>query len=210
MYKEKLQPKEFKALFLIRNALVYGQEFPSFRAINEHLGFKSPRSAYVLVDRLIKKGYIEKTPGGNFKLLKDIDEKVQTERTVEIPLVGIAPCGLPLLAEENIEEMVSISQRLARPGARYFILRAVGDSMNQVGIQDGDMVLVRQQPVANEWEKIIALINDSATIKEFHRKDGKIILMPRSSSPIHQPIIVPEEGFIIQGVVIDTIPNPFK
>ena len=210
MHTEKLQPKEFKALFLIRNALVYRQKFPSFRALNEHLGFKSPRSAYLLVDRLIKKGYLGKTPGGNFKLLKDIDEKVQTERTVEIPLVGTAPCGLPLLAEENIEEMVPISQRLARPGARYFLLHAVGNSMDQVGIQDGDLVLVREQPVANEGERIIALINDSATIKEFHRKGGKIVLMPRSSSPIHQPIIVPEKDFIIQGVVIDTIPNPFS
>lgn len=210
MYKEKLQPKEFKALFFIRNVLTYEQKFPSFRAIKEHLGFKSPRSAYVLVDRLIKKGYLEKTPRGNFKLLKDIDGKVQTERTVKIPLVGTAPCGLPLLAEENIEEMIPISQRLARPGARYFLLHAVGDSMNQVGIQDGDLALVRQQPVANEGERIVAVIDDSATIKEFHRKGGKIILMPRSSNPVHQSIIVPEENFIIQGVVIDTIPNPFN
>jgi repressor LexA len=105
--------------------------------------------------------------------------------------------------------MVPVSQRIARPGAVYFLLHAVGDSMDEAGINDGDLVLVRQQPVADEGQKIVALIDDEATIKEFRRKKEKVVLAPRSSNPRHRPIILDQE-FIIQGVVIDTLPNPLE
>ena len=137
-----------------------------------------------------------------------MDGKEQKERTIEIPLVGTAPCGLPILAEENIEAMIPVSQKLARPGAQYFLLRAIGNSMDEAGIQDGDLMLVRQQPVANLGDKAVVIIGDEVTVKEFQPKGGKIILMPRSSDKRHQPIIL-EHDFIIQGVVVDTLPNPF-
>jgi repressor LexA len=103
--------------------------------------------------------------------------------------------------------MIPVSQRLARPGAIYFLLRAVGNSMDLAGIGDGDLVLVRQQPVANEGDRVVALIDDEATIKEFRRRGNTIILAPRSSDKSHKPIIL-ERDFMIQGLVIETIPNP--
>ena len=198
-----------KALFFIKDSISYRGRSPSYRDIKEHIGFSSPRSAYVLIDRLIAKGYLNKTPKGNLTLLKDINVNIQTERTVEIPLVGSAPCGLPLLAEENIEAMIPVSQRIARPGAGYFLLHAVGDSMDEAGINDGDLVLVRQQPVAEEGQRVVALIDDEATIKEFRRKNNKVVLTPRSSNPRHRPIILYQD-FLIQGIVIDTLPNPLE
>ncbi len=209
MNKNNLDPKEFKALFFIRNGIVYQGKSPSLRAIGEHLGFKSPRSAYVLVDRLIEKGYVGKTKLGNLRLIKDIDGRNNAEHVVELPLVGNAPCGLPLLAEENIEAWISISQRIAKPGAKYFLLRAIGNSMNLAGIKDGDLMLVRQQPVAENGDRVVALIDDSATIKEFHRKKDKIVLMPRSNDPNYKPIIL-DGDFMVQGVVINTLPDPLK
>lgn len=208
MVKNNLDIKELKGLFFINDRIVYKGQSPSLRAIAEHLGYASPRSASILIKNLEEKGYIKKTLGGNIVVLKGLDGKSQTERTIEIPLVGSAPCGLPLLAEENIEVMIPVSQKLARPGANYFLLRAVGNSMDKVGIKNGDLMLVRQQPVANPGDRVVALIGDDATVKEFQPKGDKIILMPRSSEKKHQPIIL-DSDFIIQGVVVDILPNPF-
>lgn len=141
-------------------------------------------------------------------MLREAETNVQSERTIEIPLVGSAPCGAPLLAEENIETTVQVSQRIARPGATYFLLRAIGTSMNNAGINDGDLVIVRQQPIAVDGDRVVALIDDEATIKEYRRHDDRVILSPRSNDAQHKPIIL-EGDFLIQGVVIGTIP-PFK
>ena len=111
-----------------------------------------------------------------------------------------------ILAEENIEAMVPVSQILARPGAQYFLIRAVGSSMDQAGIKDGDLMLVRIQPVANNGDRVVALIGDEATIKEFQRKGDYVILIPHSSDKKIQPIIMSQD-FLIQGIVIDVISN---
>ena len=208
MRKNKLDNKELKALFFIRDNVLYKDRSPSQRSIAEELGYKSPRSASLILDSLEKKGYIRRTEEGRVMLVKDIDGKEQSNRIIELPLVGAVSCGLPFLAEENIEAMIPISQRIAKPGAKYFLLRAVGNSMNRAGIKDGDLMVVRQQPVADEGQRVVALIGDEATIKEFHRKGDKIVLMPRSSEKKHQPIIL-NGDFMIQGVVVDTIPDLF-
>ena len=76
---------------------------------------------------------------------------------------GRCSTGNPLLAEQNIEAMIPVSRGLAQPGAKYFLLRAVGNSMDLAGIEDGDLVLVRQQPSAENGETVVALINEEAT-----------------------------------------------
>ena len=204
-----LKPQELKGLQFIRNFVLYRGRSPSLRVIAEHMHFRSPRSSALLIDRLINKGYLGRTPLGNLRLLKEIAQAVSAEQVVELPLVGTVPCGLPLLAEENVEAWIPVSQRLAKPGAQYFLLRAVGDSMDQRGIHEGDLLLVRQQPVAESGERVVALLGDEATVKEFQRKSDKVVLMPRSSNPAHKPIIM-DSDFMIQGVVVDTLPNPIE
>jgi repressor LexA len=206
MTTSDLSPKEMRGLFFIRDTIRYQGRAPSFQMIADHLGFKSRRSSGLLIERFVDKGYLARTPRGNLRLLREPAETGHSQRTIPVPLVGSAPCGLPMLAEENIEAMISVSQRIARPGAAYFILRASGTSMNRVGINDRDLVLVRQQPVAENGDRVVALIDDAATIKILQRRGDRIVLMPNSTDSSHQPIIL-ERDFIIQGVVIDVIPN---
>lgn len=207
MIDHKLKPKESEALKRIRNYFVHLGRLPSVRELTTALGYKSPRSGALIIDSLIKKGFLKKRPDGEIQLLRDINFNYQNhERTVNIPIVGRIACGLPLLAEENVEAMIPVSTKLAHPGSRYFLLRAVGDSMNEAGINDGDFVLVRQQQTANDGDIVVALIDDEATIKEFHRKKDVVILKPRSSNKTHQPIIL-TSNFMIQGVVVTTISN---
>lgn len=209
MSTKDLNPRDFKGLFYIRDYIIYRGKSPTLREISKHMGFGSSRSGALLIQRLIEQGYLERTAMGSLRLLKDLGGKTGTERIIEIPLVGSVPCGLPLLAEENIEAWVPVSQRIAKPGAQYFLLRAVGNSMDKSGIKDGNLLVVRQQPVADNGERVVALIGDDATVKEFQRKGDKVILMPRSSDPAHKPIIL-EGDFMVQGVVINSIPNPLN
>jgi repressor LexA len=202
MDTSSLKAHEIKGLLFIRDNLLYQGRTPTLQAIADHVGFKSRRASSLLIDRLIAKGLLARTPAGSLRVLSDLSSEGAQDRTVPVPLVGSAPCGAPLLAAENISATFPVSQRIARPGANYFLLRAVGNSMNLAGIEDGNLVLVRQQPVANEGDRVVALIDDEATIKELRRSGDKVLLMPRSTDASHRPIIL-DRDFLIQGIVLD-------
>lgn len=188
----------------IRSEIVHSGITPSLRAISKAVGYSSPRSAQLLLSRLKQKGLIREKNGSIALASKQASEA--TERTVDVPLVGSIACGAPSLAEQDVEGVVAISTKIAKPGHAYFILRAQGDSMNRAGINDRDFVLIRQQPIAHAGDKIVALINDEATIKEFRPEKNAIVLMPKSTNSKHRPIILTED-FQIQGVVVTVIPN---
>lgn len=123
-----------------------------------------------------------------------------TEMTINIPLLGDVACGLPIFADENIEAEVPVSIKLIKKGFRYFLLRAKGNSMDDAGINDGDLVLIRQQQQADNGDQVVALINNEATIKEYHHNGKLIVLKPRSKSAKYQPIILSDD-FLIRGIV---------
>jgi DUF2075 family protein len=123
---------------------------------------------------------------------------------LRIPLVGSAPCGSPLLGQENIEDYIFVDKSKIKPGHEYFILRAKGDSMNLAGINDGDLALCRQQLKADTGDRVVALLGDNVTIKMYDKKDGRRILLPKSSNKSHSPI-TPEDGDSVQGVVQEIV-----
>lgn len=128
-----------------------------------------------------------------------------TLEMVRVPLVGSAPCGSPLLGEENIEEYIEIDKRKIKPGFPYFILRAEGDSMNLAGINDRDLVLCRQQLKADTGDRVVALLGgENVTIKYYDKQEGRRVLLPKSSNSTHQPIL-PDEGDSVQGVVQEVV-----
>jgi repressor LexA len=202
----KLQSKHTEALKYIRNRLMHHGKAPSVRDLMTALGYKSPRSASLIINDLIEKGFLKKRSDGAMQFINDLEPDFSHARTVKVPLVGRVACGLPILAEENIDGMIPVSVNLARPGSKYFLLRALGDSMDKAGINDGDLVLVRQQPVAEDGDIVVALIDDEATVKELRRTKDALILKPKSANKIHQPIIL-TDNFQIQGLVVATIPN---
>lgn len=206
MKKELFSQIELKAIKYIRNFLMHRGHMPSIRKLGRDLGYSSPRSASMIVEKLLEKGVLQRKKDG---ALQFIDINFHDEfraQTVAVPLVGIVACGAPMLAEENIEALIPVSIKLAKPQYRHFLLRADGDSMNEKGINEGDLLLIKQQATANNGDIVVALIDDSATIKEFHRNDSTIILMPRSTNKSHQPIVL-DRDFKIQGIVVATIPE---
>ena len=198
--------KQIEAIRHIRNWLMHRSRTPSIRELMVDLDYKSPRSVQDILEQLQEKGVIKKFKDGGYQFIMDPNFGSAHAQTVNITLVGVVACGAPILAEENIEGFIPVSTSLAKPGSKYYLLHARGDSMNKAEINDGDLVLVKQQPTANEGDKVVALINDEATIKEFHSTKNMIVLKPKSSNKEHKPIILTDD-FQIQGVVVATLPN---
>ncbi len=203
MTPNNLSDKDKKAFALIRNKIIHYGKSPTLVEINKVTGDSSPRSASLLINRLIKAKVIKKEG----RLLKLIGtHSTQSISTINIPLVGSVACGMPIFAEENIETLIPVSTALARTGSKYFILRAKGTSMNNAGINDGDLLLVRQQETADDGQKVVALINDEATVKILEKGNGVVILRPKSKDKSHKPIIL-TNNCTIQGVVVAILPS---
>jgi len=200
--------KELKALQAIRSYLMKYGKMPSVRELMKELNYKSPRSASVVMQKLTEKGILKKKKDGSTQFIQyDIDEIGDTpqEQTVKVPLLGTVTCGLPILAEENIEAELAVSTKVAKQPGKYYLLKTQGDSMNQKGINDGDLVLVKHQNHADSGDTIVALIDDEVTVKELRINNDNVVLLPRSSNKTHTPIIL-SKNFVVQGVVVSVIP----
>ena len=198
-----MNDKDKKAYAFIKNEIISYGKAPTLREINKVTGGSSPRSASLVVDRLVKAKLLIKN-GREIKLAKT-HSGTPSARTIDVPLLGLVPCGSPMFAEENIDTYIPVSTNIAKPQNEYFFLRAYGDSMDKSGINSGDLLLVRKQDNADPNEKVVALINDEVTVKHFEKSGNKIILKPNSNNKIHKPIILTED-LIIQGVVQDVFP----
>lgn len=203
---EKLTSKEQIVLQKIREYLARDDKI-TVRAIQEDLGYASPRSISVLFASLIDKGWIYRDSRDQIVLSPDFRTESYDVRM--IPLVGTIACGMPIFAEENIETEIPISTKIATGSEKYFFLRAQGDSMNQKGIQDGDLVLIRQTSAPENGKIIAALINDEATLKEFRVDGQNIYLIPHSDNPRHKPIILDESesNISVQWIFVRSFPG---
>ncbi|MEE4197185.1 MAG: transcriptional repressor LexA [Bacteroidales bacterium] len=208
--QKSISNKEIKALRVIRSFLMKNGRMPSVRELMKEMSYKSPRSAAVILQQLIDKKILTKKQDGSLRFTQyEFEEEMPGEQTVKIPLLGTVACGSPILAEENIEAMIAVSTKMVKPSNQYFLLRANGDSMNEKGINPGDLVLVKQQTTAENGDIVVALIDDEATIKELRINQENVLLLPHSSNREHTPIILTKD-FKVQGVVITTIPGYTK
>lgn len=208
---EYLNDNDKRIYSMVRNRIVHGLDTPTLREINELTGWSSPRSAVLALERLEKAGLIKRLPQNKIRLTSESASPNSSISTIDIPLVGQIAAGEPILAEENVDAIIPISTALARPGFEYFLLRVVGDSMNAAtvngqNIENGSIVLVRQQPSADNGEKVVALINDEATVKTLEKINGIVLLKPSSTNKKHKPIVL-SDNCIIQGVVVAVLPG---
>lgn len=176
MKNKPLSKKESEAICQIRNSLAHTGQAPSVRELMVALDYRSPRSASMIIDQLVGRGFLARKDDGKLRLIKDLESSPARARTIKVPLVGEIACGIPIFAEENFEIMIPVSVNLAPPPHKYFLLRAKGDSMNKKKINDGDLVLVRQQSSAETGDSVVAIIDDEATIKELQISNSTIIL----------------------------------
>lgn len=163
---------------------------PSYRAIMQACGLKSLSLVSRYLELLQARGQVKKNPLGG------IEMSINLSSTTFAPLVGQVRCGAPIFAQENYQSICSLPSEIFGKG-ELFMLSAIGDSMEDAGIGEGDILVVRKSAYAENGQIVVALIDDEATVKRFKKTKDKIILHPENSK--YQDIILDEVKIL--GVV---------
>jgi repressor LexA len=184
----KISKKQSEILEFIKSEVLQKGYPPSVRDICEAVALKSTSSVHAHLETLEKNGYIRRDPTKP-RAIEIVDDNFNLTRRelVNVPLVGTVAAGQPLLAVENIDSYFPIPQEYL-PNKQTFLLRVKGESMINAGIFDGDDVLVAQQQDAKNGDMVVALVDDSATVKTFYREKDHIRLQPENDSM--DPILV--------------------
>lgn len=188
MASGRITAKQEEILNYIKNEILERGFPPAVREICQAVNLKSTSSVHSHLESLEKNGYIRRDPTKPraIEILDDSFNMIRREM-VNVPIVGTVAAGQPILAQQNIDSYFPIPSEYM-PNEQSFILRVKGESMINAGIMDGDCVLVRQQSTANNGEMVVALVDDSATVKTFYKENGRIRLQPENDTMA--PIIV--------------------
>ena len=190
-----LTPRQQRVLTVIKDSIERRGYPPSMREIGERVGLTSSSSVAHQLRVLEEKGYLKRDPNRPRALsVFDPDSTGTLDGTVDetgvgdampaanyVPLVGRIAAGGPILAEERVEEIFPLPKTLVGDGT-LFLLEVAGDSMIDAAICNGDYVVVRQQPTAENGEIVAALLDGEATVKTFQRKDGQVWLLPHNDA----------------------------
>ena len=184
----KITKKQQEILDYIKEEILKRGYPPTVREICETVSLKSTSSVHSHLETLEKNGYIRRDPTKP-RAIEICDDSYQMVRTemVSIPVIGNVAAGLPILAEQNIQEYFPVPADKV-PRGESFMLKVRGDSMINVGIFDGDRILVNCCDTAHNGDLVVALVDDSATVKTFYKEKGHIRLQPENDTM--DPIIV--------------------
>lgn len=196
---EEITDTQINALKEIRRFTNHRGFPPTIKELADILGI-SHASAHGQVNQLVRKGYLkrEARKARSLAIVREPEDTLSV--MTAIPIVGRVAAGRPILAVENIVGEIMVEGRIARSG-RCFALEVAGDSMVNAGIRERDLVVVREQPVAENGDIVVALLEDEATVKRLFIRDERIELRPEN--PKHRPIPVgPDDGLRILGKVV--------
>lgn len=186
----KISDKQKEILEYMKSQIINRGFPPAVREICEAVKLKSTSSVHSHLETLERNGYIRRDPSKP-RAIEIIDDEFNLTRRelVNIPVIGTISAGQPILAVENIETYFPMPAEMM-PNAEVFMLRVKGESMVNAGIFDGDKILVQKQNVASNGDFVVALIDDSVTVKTFYKEEGHYRLQPEND--FMDPIIVYE------------------
>jgi repressor LexA len=197
VFAADLSPRQRRILDFIRETVDRRGYPPSVREIGEAVGLVSPSSVAYQLNVLEKKGHLRKDPNrpraydarpSSELTVDDDEEAVRAARPAPayVPVLGRIAAGGPILAEQAIEDVFPLPREIVGEGT-LFLLAVKGDSMLDAAICDGDYVVVRQQPTANNGEIVAAMLDGEATVKTYRQRDNHVWLMPHN--PAYEPIL---------------------
>lgn len=194
MASGKISDKQAEILEFIKECILKHGYPPAVREICNAVHLKSTSSVHSHLETLEKNGYIRRDPTKP-RAIEILDDEFGLTRRelVNVPIVGTVTAGQPILAQENIEGYFPVPPEYLH-NKDTFMLKVQGESMVNAGIYDGDLVLVEEQHTAANSEIVVALIEDSATVKRFYKEDGHIRLQPEND--FMDPIIVPDAAIL--------------
>ncbi len=188
MEKGRISPKQTEILEYIKSEILNRGYPPAVREICEAVHLKSTSSVHSHLETLEKNGYIRRDPTKPRAIeIVDDDFNLVRREIINVPLIGNVAAGEPIFAEQNIEGYFPL---LAddMPSGEAFMLKVKGESMINVGIYDGDHIIVHKQNTAKNGDLVVALVDDSATVKTFYKEKGHFRLQPENDTM--DPIIV--------------------
>ena len=207
--------RQRKVLQVIRDSVQRRGYPPSMREIGEAVGLTSTSSVSYQLSTLQSKGYLRRDAGRprtvevrlpghpairpEDALDDDAPMDITSQEAAYVPLVGRIAAGGPILAEESVEDVFPLPRQVVGEGT-LFLLKVVGDSMINAAIADGDWVVVRQQPVAENGDIVAAMIDGEATVKTFKRSDSHVWLMPHN--PAYTPILGDDAAILGRVVAV--------
>lgn len=197
MAQGKISAKQAEILEYIKDEILRKGYPPAVREICEAVNLKSTSSVHSHLETLEKNGYIRRDPTKP-RAIEIIDDTFNLTRreVVNIPMIGHVAAGQPILAEENIENYFPVPTEFV-PNQEVFMLHVRGESMINAGIFDGDHIFVKKQSTASNGDMVVALVEDSATVKTFYKENGYYRLQPENDTM--DPIIVDDVSIL--GVV---------
>ena len=193
---DRINETQQAVLNFIREVISQRGVAPSVREIGEAVGLRSTSTVQYNLNALEKAGYIERDPN----LKRTIRLAGGSSKATPVPLLGTVTAGVPILAQEQIEEYIPVA---LSKGGDYFALHVRGSSMINAHIIDGDIIIVEKTPVAENGDIVVALVGDEATVKRFYKEKGHFRLQPENDD--FEPIIVDELALL--GRVVTVIRN---
>ncbi|WP_433825622.1 transcriptional repressor LexA [Actinoplanes sp. CA-015351] len=195
--KRPITAKQERILAVIHESIRDRGFPPTVREIGAAVGLVSPSSVTHHLKVLERHGLLRREPHGS----RAVDVRTpSTDRTISVPVLGAIAAGTPILAEENVEDHLTVSAGMVGHGT-FFALNVKGDSMIDAAICDGDVVVVRQQPVAENGDIVAAMIEGEATVKVLRRRGSRVELVPRN--PVYQ--VIPGDEAVVLGKVVCVI-----
>ena len=198
-YKGELSPTQYKIFKYLRDFSSNHGYSPSVRDIGKAVDLSSTSTVHGHLTRLEKKGFIKRDTGKSRAIeVMDADRKART-RSLTVPLVGEVTAGVPMFAEENIHEYLPLPKHVVAD-EDSFALKVKGESMINAGINDGDIIVVKEQNYAFDGDIVVALIeDDEATTKKYYLEGRNVRLQPENETM--EPIILPAEQVRVLGKV---------
>lgn len=186
---EDLKQREIDILFFIKKMIEQNGYPPTVREIGRGVGIKSTSTVHSALSNLEDRDYIRRDPTKPraIEILDQENDLLMTKkRTIDIPILGQVTAGAPILAVENIEDTIPLPLDYAQD-RELFILRVKGESMINIGIMDGDYVIIERRNFAKNGDHVLALLDEEATIKTFYKEDGYVRLQPENDfmNPIY-------------------------
>lgn len=190
----KISAKQREILEYIKSEIIKKGYPPAVREICEAVSLKSTSSVHSHLETLEKSGYIRRDPTKPRAIeIVDNDFNFTRKGIIKVPIIGTVAAGQPLLAVENIDGYFPLlAENL--PNDELFMLRVQGESMVNAGIFNGDKILIQKQETAQNGDIVVALVEDSATVKRFYKEDGHFRLQPENDTM--KPIIVDEVSIV--------------
>jgi repressor LexA len=200
-----LPPRQQRILITIRDWVVRHGYPPSTREIGDAVGLRSPSSVSKHVASLEEKGFLRRgaamcRPIDVRLFLREPRAESSSDTSVAVPVVGDIAAGAPIVAEEHVDDVLTLPRELAGRGT-VFALRVRGDSMVDAAICDGDTVVIRQQSEAHSGQIVAAMIDGEATVKVFRRRGGHVYLEPRN--PAYE--VIDGDECVVLGVVVSVL-----